>query len=121
MYSLGHIGIRTADLEKSVSFYVGALGGEKEKDILMPSGTHLIFVKFADFSVELIFRPDDNRAPGRNHLAISVPDIHAAVRRLNDFGYAVPESAIAPMGISAFNCFLEGPSGEIIELCEGSL
>ncbi len=121
MYSLGHIGIRSSNLKKSLDFYVGALGGEKEKEFDMPSGAHLIFVKFADFSIELIHRDDDDRTPGRNHFAISVPDIHAAVRRLNEFGFAASESAIKPMGSSALNCFLEGPDGESIELCEGSL
>ncbi len=121
MYSLGHIGIRSSNLEKSLNFYVDALGGEKEKEFDMPSGAHLIFVKFTDFSIELIYRADDDRTPGRNHFAISVPDIRAAVRQLNDHGFAVSESAIKPMGSSALNCFLEGPDGECIELCEGSL
>ncbi len=121
MYSLGHIGIRSSNIEKSLNFYVGALDGKKEKEFDMPSGAHLIFVKFADFSIELIHRTSDDCTPGQNHFAISVPDIHAAVCRLNDFGFAVSESAIKPMGSSALNCFLEGPDGECIELCQGSL
>ncbi|MBP3848724.1 MAG: VOC family protein [Pyramidobacter sp.] len=120
-YSLGHIGIRVADMDRALRFYTEALGGEKGREYHMPSGSHLVFVNFADFSVELICKPGDDRTPGRNHLAISVPSIHDAVTRLNKTGFPVPESAIGPMGEHAFNCFLSGPDGEIIELCEGSL
>lgn len=119
MYSMGHIGIRVRDLERSLRFYVGALGGAKGREFRMPSGSHLIFVNFADFSVELICKPGDDRAPGRNHLAISVPSMKDALQRLSDRGFSA--GPVAPMGERAFNCFLNGPDGEIIELCEGAL
>ena len=121
MYSIGHVGVRVADMERALRFYINGLGGEKGNEYHMPSGSHLVFVNFADFSVELICKPDDDRAPGRNHLALSVPSIRDAVKRLNGAGFPVPESEITPMGSSALNCFLSGPDGEIIELCEGSL
>ncbi len=121
MYALSHVGIRVADMDRALAFYAGALGGKRESEHLMPSGARLVFIRFADFSVELICKPGDERAPGRNHLALSVPSIHGAVRRLNEHGFVVPESGIASMGDHAFNCFVSGPDGEIVELCEGSL
>lgn len=121
MYSLSHIGIRVSDLQKSLHFYIDALGGVRGSEYQMPSGSHLVFVNFSDFSLELICKKGDDRTPGRNHLAVAVPDIHAAVKKLNACGFAVPESDIQSMGDTAFNCFLRGPDGEIIELCQGSL
>ena len=121
MYSLAHIGIRTADLERAVSFYVGGLGGQLGEEYHLPSGSHIIFVHFDDFAVELICKPGDERIPGRNHLAFSVPSIHDAVRRLSEAGYAVSENDISPMGKHGLNCFVNGPDGEIVELCEGTL
>lgn len=121
MYSLSHIGIRVSDLQKSLHFYIDALGGVRGSEYQMPSGSHLVFVNFSDFSLELICKKGDDRTPGRNHLAIAVPDIRTAVKKLNDCGFAVPESEIHAVGKQAYNCFLTGPDGEIIELCEGSL
>ena len=121
MYSIGHVGVRVADMERALRFYINGLGGEKGNEYHMPSGSHLVFVNFADFSVELICKPGDDRAPGRNHLALSVPSIRDAVKRLNEAGFPVPESEIKPMGEHAQNCFLCGADGEIVELCEGSL
>ena len=121
MYSIGHVGVRVADMERALRFYISGLGGKKGNELHMPSGSHLVFVNFADFCVELICKPNDNRVPGTNHLALSVPSIRDAVKRLNDAGFLVPESEIKPMGANALNCFLSGPDGEIIELCEGSL
>ncbi len=120
MYKLSHVGIRVADMERALAFYTGALGGMRESEHRMPSGARLVFVRFEDFSVELIGKPDDDRAPGNNHLALSVPSIRDAARRLNEHGVSVPESAIAAMG-AGLNCFVKGPDGEIVELCEGTL
>lgn len=119
MYSMAHVGIRVQDLHRSLRFYVDALGGMKDKEFKMPSGSHLVFVRFADFSVELIYKPGDDRVPGRNHLAISVPSMQDALRRLGGCGFDA--GPVRPMGDHARNCFLSGPDGEIIELCEGSL
>lgn len=119
MYSMAHIGIRVQDLHRSLRFYVDALGGVKDKEFKMSSGSHLIFVRFKDFSVELICKPGDERIPGRNHLAISVPSMEDALQRLNSCGFAA--SHVSSMGNHARNCFLNGPDGEIIELCEGTL
>lgn len=121
MYSLGHIGIRTADMARSLRFYVNALGGQKGDEYHLPSGSHIIFVHYKDFCVELICKPGDERIPGRNHLAFSVPSIMEAVQRLNDAGCIISADDIKPMGEHGLNCFLQGPDGEIIELCEGSL
>ncbi len=63
MYSIGHVGVRVADMERALRFYINGLGGEKGNEYHMPSGSHLVFVNFADFSVELICKPDDDRAP----------------------------------------------------------
>ena len=119
MYSMAHVGSRVQDLHRSLRFYVDALGGMKDKEFKMPSGSHLVFVRFADFSVELIYKPGDDRVPGRNHLAISVPSMEDSLRRLGGCGF--DSGPVRPMGDHARNCFLSGPDGEIIELCEGSL
>ena len=67
------------------------------------------------------WRIGEHLYPGTYHLALSVPSIRDAVKRLNEAGFPVPESGIKPMGKQAQNCFLCGPDGEIVELCEGSL
>ncbi len=121
MYALSHVGIRVSDLERSFRFYVDALGGAKGSEYRLPSGSHIVFVNFSDFAVELICKTGDDRTPGRNHIALAVPDIRAAVQRLKDYGFAVSESSIKPMGTNGLNCFVTGPDGEIVELCEGSL
>ena len=119
MYALAHIGIRVKDLEKSARFYIEGLGGVRGNEHIMPSGSHLLFIQFDGFSVELICKPGDDRTPGKNHMAIAVPDIQEARRRLIAAGYDANE--IKPMGSHAWNCFLQGPDGEIIELCQGAL
>ena len=121
MYSLSHIGIRCQDLDRSLHFYVNARGGTRGREYRMPSGSHLVFVNFDGFSIELICKPNDTRVAGTNHLAIDVPSMDAALKRLNENGVAVSGDSVAPMGDHALNCFLKGPDGEIIELCQGSL
>lgn len=121
MYSIAHVGIRCRSLEQSLQFYVGALGGRKGREYRMPSGSHLIFVEFDDFCIELICKPSDDRTPGTNHLALSVPSMTDALARLNANSFPVSADSVSPMGKSAKNCFIKGPDGEIIELCEGNL
>lgn len=121
MYALNHVGIRVSDLKRSLRFYVDALGGAKGDEYHMPSGSHIVFVNFSDFAVELICKPGDDRTAGRNHLALTVPDIHAAAQRLRECHFDAPPSSIRPMGAAGLNCFVTGPDDEIIELCEGRL
>ena len=121
MYNLAHIGLQVSDTERSLKFYTEALGGEKDFEYEMRSGAHLTFVKFGDFSIELVYKKRDDRVAGINHFAIEVPDIYAAVRRIAEAGFKASEEDIGPMGDHAKNIFITGPDGEIIELCEGSI
>ena len=130
---LAHICIYTLDLEASLGFYTGQLGFRNTYRTLMRPEVHDGFfplqyaeVRLGGCVIELLQPADPARVqPGRKgiieHIALEVKGIEAVLERLKASGLAGPNTEILDLpdlfgGVRGF--FIQGPSGESIELFE---
>lgn len=126
---VGHIAVSTPDLKKSVEFYK-LLGGEPVmEDVFHIDDSrfeHIIHMKFdGETTVELI-QPshDDMIAYGKGiiqHLCFEVENVDETVAMLREKGvntFEEEEPHIEPIFGGIRVMFLEGPSGESIELLQ---
>ncbi|MGI6705534.1 MAG: VOC family protein [Clostridia bacterium] len=126
---LAHIGIYTADIEKSIHFYRDVLGFELfyTKEITTPSGTiQLAFVRTGSCIVELIQPAHAEEVEGKSngvidHIAIEAKDLDQLVCRLWDEGVAFETDHVTELpnlfnGVK--NIFCKGPNGERLEFFE---
>jgi len=117
-----HIGLRVADLDASLAFYVGlgykVLGTVPETEF----GT-LTMLKLPDdefVSLELVHDPDGGRVEpgGLNHFVIHVEDMHVAVAELAERGIRA-ETPHSPDDSEGFwTSWLTDPDGYRIELVQ---
>lgn len=118
---LGHIAVRTADMDRSIAFYE-LIGGKllQRAPVCPPTqANELALVELAGFTVELIAS-----APGGEgvipHLAIYVDDVDKAAADLKALGvdtFMTSEKCVMPSTFGGLeNWFFTGPSGEQIEL-----
>lgn len=122
---LAHIGVFTADMEKSLDFYCGKLGMELFYSCDLGT-TKLRFVRAGGCIVEFIQPADyDGGRPGDGvvaHIAIEVEDIRALVASLRAKGvaFATEDVSVIPslFPTGSTNIFLTGPNGESLELYE---
>lgn len=126
-HRLLHTMIRVRDLEKSKDFYSRHLGMEllREKDF--PGGRFTnAFMGYGDESghtvLELTHNWDQEEAythgSGFGHIAIAVPDIHAACERMKADGVNVPRPPGPMKHGTTVIAFIEDPDGYKIELIE---
>jgi len=121
-----HAGISTRDMEQSVWFYAEVLGGRVMMEIEEPKGTPwIVCVQYPDGTCVELFYP---RAEfplgtelGRNHLCLSVSDIHELERRLDQCGVKI---TVRPKKVRDGNLQLwctdpNGYSVEFIQLLPG--
>jgi LAO/AO transport system kinase len=95
-FSIDHVGIAVGDVEASLKFFTGVLGltsGETED--IKGQNSRVRFVDTGDAKLELVesLAPDspigkyiEKRGPGLHHVALRVPDIHAAMARVTAAG-----------------------------------
>lgn len=121
---LAHIGVFTADMEKSLNFYCDTLGMEQFYAIDMGK-TKLRFVRAGSCIVELIGPADYPGGRGEGvvaHIAIEVEDIRGVVKSLKAKGvkFAAEDVSVIPdlFPTGSTNIFLSGPNGESLELYE---
>ncbi len=126
---IAHVAVWTADMQKSIEFYekFGAKVGDKA-EIHMPEGwiKSLCLMEFeGGVAVELTSPSDPSQMPGKvgrcEHFCLEVENVDAVVADLKAKGidtFDRPE----PSSLSIFGgvriIFLEGPSGENIELMQ---
>lgn len=126
-YRLLHTMIRVKDLEKSKDFYSRHLGMEllREKDF--PGGRFTnAFMGYGDESghtvLELTHNWDQEEAythgSGFGHIAVAVPDIHAACERMKADGVSIPRPPGPMKHGTTVIAFIEDPDGYKIELIE---
>ena len=126
-YRLLHTMIRVRDLEKSKDFYSRHLGMEllREKDF--PGGRFTnAFMGYGDESghtvLELTHNWDREEAythgSGFGHIAVAVPDVHAACERMKADGVNVPRPPGPMKHGTTVIAFIEDPDGYKIELIE---
>jgi LAO/AO transport system kinase len=89
---IDHVGLAVADVDASLKFFTGVLGltsGETED--IQGQNSRVRFVDTGDAKLELVesLAPDspigkyiEKRGPGLHHVALRVPDIHAAMARV---------------------------------------
>jgi catechol 2,3-dioxygenase-like lactoylglutathione lyase family enzyme len=121
---LAHIGVYTANAEKSLQFYVDTLGFEQFYSCDLGK-TKLRFVRAGSCIIELI-QPEDYKG-GRGdgvvaHIAIEVEDIRGMVASLKAKGvkFNTEDVSVLPnlFPTGSTNIFLAGPDGESLELYE---
>jgi catechol 2,3-dioxygenase-like lactoylglutathione lyase family enzyme len=125
---LGHIGIMSGDIKKSMEFYSENLGFvfEKEDVIKTPDGEiilvimsqgaciiELIELTYADANIQ-------NISPVINHLCFEVDNIEELSIQLKDRGIEFESEDIKEQEVfgGIKNIFFTGPFGERIELIE---
>jgi len=126
-FRLLHTMIRVRDLETSIAFYVDLLGMSLLRKSDHPQGRFtLAFLGYGeekDTSVLELTYNWDRKEPyalgeGYGHMAIAVPDIHAACAALAKAGAKVTDEPFVLPGGSATIAFIEDPDGYPIELIE---
>lgn len=117
-----HVGLRVADLQRSLAFYT-SVGYEVLGQVpATPLGT-LTMLKLPgdDFvALELVHDPDHRPVGpgGLSHLVVQVEDLHATVARLAERGVQAEELG-SPDGSSDFwTAWLTDPDGHRIELVQ---
>ncbi len=124
-----HTMIRVRDLDRSIDFYTRLLGMQVLRRKDYPGGKFtLAFVGYGDEAdnavIELTYNWDQKEpyelGTGFGHLAIGVPDIHAACERLEQEGVSIPRPPGPMKHGGSVIAFIEDPDGYKIELIERS-
>lgn len=125
-FSYLHTMLRVGDLERSVNFYTGLLGMKELRRHDVPDGKYtLSFVGYGDEDSHTVLELTYNWGiehyeigTAFGHLALGVPDIHAACEKLRAAGAKiVREPGPVKFGTTVI-AFIEDPDGYKIELIE---
>jgi lactoylglutathione lyase len=117
-----HVGLRVAELERSLAFYLG-LGYEVVGEVPDTDFGSLTMLKLPEdefVSLELVHDPrtDDVDPGGLNHLVVQVESMHATVARLSAGGIEV-EAPTSPDGSEDFwTAWVTDPDSYRIELVQ---
>jgi lactoylglutathione lyase len=121
-----HTMIRVGDLDRSIDFYTRLLGMRLLRRQDYPGGRFtLAFVGYGDEAdhtvIELTHNWDTasyDLGAGFGHIALGVPDIHAACDALAKEGVKIPRPPGPMKHGSTVIAFVEDPDGYRIELIE---
>lgn len=130
---LVHVGLTTSDIARSQRFYVEALGFAFDRELRLkagqvdgllqidpPSDLHAVYLRLGPFTLELMqFSPSADAAAaarrfnqtGLAHLSIAVPDVTAALARVQAAG-GVLQAKVGRASI------VRDPDGQLIELLD---
>jgi lactoylglutathione lyase len=117
-----HLGLRVADLERSVAFYT-SIGYEVLGVVPATEFGSLTMMKLPGdefVAIELVHDPARGRVEpgGLNHIVVQVEDVHATVGRLAAQGIRTEEPG-APNGSAEFwTTWVTDPDGYRIELVQ---
>lgn len=125
-FRLLHTMIRVGDLDKSIDFYTRLLDMRLLRRADFPEGRFtLAFVGYGDEAdntvIELTHNwdtPAYDLGSGFGHIALGVPDIHAACDRLAAAGAKITRPPGPMKHSSTVIAFIEDPDGYKIELIE---
>jgi catechol 2,3-dioxygenase-like lactoylglutathione lyase family enzyme len=117
-----HVGIKSADVEKSLQFYCDILGLEKQEELEI-MGKSFVFVGNDTVSIEIEAgstgdrRIDPRTQTGLYHLAFTVGDVEALVERMKAEGVPI---ALEPVSTrpDRLVAFVEDPDGAFIQLIQ---
>ena len=117
-----HVGIKSADLRKSLHFYCDLLGLEKQEEIEI-FGKSFIFVGNDTVSIEIeAGNPDDTPIDPRTqtglyHLAFTVDNVSVLVERLRSEGVPI---VLEPLSTrpDRLVAFVQDPDGAFVQLIQ---
>jgi lactoylglutathione lyase len=134
--AIAHSCVGVSDLGRSLSFYRDALGLEEVRRTELANGTTLVLLGCAgkrdEALIELAWRPglespaagagDPGNVPspsvGHRHVAFWVDDVHQAVARVEQLGYAIARRPASPGSGVGTVAFVKDPDGADIELMQ---
>lgn len=145
--SINHLNLVVADMDRAVAFYVGLLGMRQTFEVLLEGEWISTVVGLANARARCVFvQPQKGgcrlellqylapvgvalaenslaNTPGLRHFALDVDDLDAEYQRLQAAGVGfVSPPVTVPFrlveGIQKRLCYLHGPDGVIVELCE---
>jgi methylmalonyl-CoA/ethylmalonyl-CoA epimerase len=129
MQKLEHIGIAVKDLSLAIPVFEKLLGtGCYKKEFVENEKVTTAFFRTGETKIELLEASDDSsvirkfiekRGEGLHHIAFSVDDIHAEMKRLAGEGFTVLQESPKPGADNKMVCFLHPRDsfGVLIELC----
>ena len=122
-----HTMLRVRDLDRSVAFYSGLMGMKELRRSEVPGGRYtLCFVGYGDEAsssvIELTYNWDQAEpyevGSGFGHLAVGMPDVHAACERMKAAGAKITREAGPVKHGTTVIAFVEDPDGYKVELVQ---
>jgi len=121
---IAHMAIEISDLQKSLDFYVGALGFEYMFDGKDENGVvKMVYLKICEGTfIELfatgIHKPERKHyLIGFHHLCLEVEDIHETEAHIKAKGYEIKHSAVLG-GDRSWQFWVDDPDGNPIEFMQ---
>lgn len=121
LVGLEHVGIPTADIEKTIAFYE-SLGFTVALRTSIPGGGKVAFLQLGNVMIETYESDDVSGKPGAiDHLALKARDIEAAFKAVKALGYEMVNDEIEFLpfwenGVRFFTFY--GPNREKIEFSQ---
>ncbi|HXQ80459.1 MAG TPA: VOC family protein [Opitutaceae bacterium] len=117
-----HTRMRVNDLERTVKFYVDALGLRVGRKHTSPRGAQLVFLRTpnSDEEIELCHLPNSPSVqvqPDLVHLAFEVEDMAAFVAKIGKKGYKLSDGPTRT-GSGSVIAFVDAPEGYEVELIQ---
>jgi methylmalonyl-CoA/ethylmalonyl-CoA epimerase len=129
MQRIEHLGIAVKSLEEAIPVYEKLLNSHCYKiEEVESEGVRTAFFRIGESKIELLEAKNPNspiakfiekRGIGMHHVAFSVEDIHAEIKRLQEHGYELINPTPKEGADSKLIAFLhpKGTTGVLIELC----
>ncbi len=121
LVGLEHVGVPTADIEKTIAFYE-SLGFTVALRTAVPGGGNVAFLQLGNVMIETYESDDVAGKPGAiDHLALKARDIEAAFKAVKALGYEMVNDEIEFLpfwenGVRFFTFY--GPNREKIEFSQ---
>jgi glyoxylase I family protein len=107
-----HVNIQVADVPAAREFYRAVMGLTEIDRPAFPVGGAWFRLGAQELHIG---EQDDHEAPDRQHFAVQVDDLDAAVSTIESRGVAVRKTGLTFEG-AGYQAFVRDPSGNLIEL-----
>jgi lactoylglutathione lyase len=111
---INHVSVSSPDQDASARFYIDLFGAEP---IPAPNfGFRVDWFRFGDTQLHIF--PEDEQAPTRHHLGITVDDILPIYRRARELGAIDPvfTDCVRVLEDGAVQFYIRDPGGNLIEI-----
>lgn len=118
---IGHIGIPTSDIEKTVSFYEQLGFTAVHRNQVPGNGAQVAFLQLGNLIIETYAEGGNGLDGAINHFALDCTDIESAYAKAQEKGYTILSNGVETLpfwdnGVAFF--IIEGPNHERIEFCQ---